>query len=57
MNRCSEPLTRANIAVAALMLVVGFAFATGAQAHEIRPVLLDLHPYFPGLKLIFPEST
>jgi len=45
----SESSTWANIAVAALMLVVGFVLATGAQAHEIRPGLLDIKESESGL--------
>jgi len=45
----SEQVTWPAVAVAALTLVVGFVFATSAQAHEIRPGLLDIKESESGL--------
>jgi len=45
----SKPLIWPAVVVAALMLVVGFGLATSAQAHEIRPALLDIRESESGL--------
>jgi len=49
VRRRSDPSTWANIAAAGLMLVVGFGMVTAAQAHEIRPGLLDIKESESGL--------